>query len=247
MSIFILEDDTIQAAHLEHTIRDICEEHHIQFDFIYTTGKGERIIERIGKCIRTPIYFLDIEIRDEKRKGLEVAQQIRLYDLQGIVVFVTTHSEFAPISYQYFVSALGFIDKASSHDEMRKMLTACMLAYEKVNEQLVPQDDFIVDNTKASVRVPFREVEYIMTSTPHRLELAAGSRVIQFYGRLKDIEEQDERLLRCHQSVIVNTENISAIDVTERKVHLVSGAVVPVSRRLMGRVRKRWQQFIKEG
>ena len=51
-----------------------------------------------------------------------MAQEIRKYDTQGIIVFVTTHSEFAPISYQYMVSALTFIDKGLSYEERYKVL-----------------------------------------------------------------------------------------------------------------------------
>lgn len=121
MSIFILEDDVIQAQQMKRLVEEICEKYRLPFDFIEVTSKSENIITNIPKAKYVPIYFLDIEIKREERKGLQVAQEIRKYDTQGIIVFVTTHSEFAPISYQYMVSALTFIDKGLPYEERYKV------------------------------------------------------------------------------------------------------------------------------
>ena len=90
-------------------IEELCMARQIPYDFIEVTSRSDEIA-KIAHCTYIPIYFLDIEIKNEERKGLEVAQAIRKVDPHGIIVFVTTHSELAPISYQYMVSALAFID-----------------------------------------------------------------------------------------------------------------------------------------
>lgn len=242
MSIFILEDDVIQAQQLKRLVTEICEQHQLPYDFIEVTSKSTDILEKIPSTTYVPIYFLDIEIKDEQRKGLEVAQEIRKYDQQGIIVFVTTHSEFAPISYQYMVSAFTFIDKALSYEERYPIFEKCLLHYQAINQIDLPADDFIVENTKATVRVPFAEVEYVMTDQPHRLALVATDRIINFYGTLKEEEQIDERLFRCHQSYLVNKSQISSYDAEEKVIVLKSNKRVPVSRRLVSKVR----QMIKD-
>src|SRR5699024_3955083 len=117
MSIFILEDDVIQAQQLKRMIKTICEKNNLSYNFIEVTSKSSTIIDKMPLTTYIPIYFLDIEIKSEQRKGLQVAQEIPKYDQEGIIVFVTTHSEFAPISYQYMVSAFTFIDKALSYEK----------------------------------------------------------------------------------------------------------------------------------
>lgn len=166
-----------------------------------------------------------------------MAQEIRKYDTQGIIVFVTTHSEFAPISYQYMVSALTFIDKGLPYEERRNVFEQCLLQYEARNKHLIPSDDFIVENNNATVRVPFHEVEYVMTDEPHRLALVTLDRIVYFYGTLKQIEFVDERLFRCHQSYIVNTKQLSFYDAKQKMIVLKSGKRIPVSRRLVSKVR----------
>jgi len=236
MSIFILEDDVIQAQHLKRLVKKICEKHQLSYDFIEVTSKSTQIIGKIPLTTYIPIYFLDIEIKNEERRGLQVAQEIRKYDPEGIIVFVTTHSEFAPISYQYMVSAFTFIDKALSYAERYQIFEQCLLHYHTRNDSYVPKDDFIVENAKTTVKVPFQEVEYIKTDEPHRLVLATTDRLVQFYGSLKDIETIDRRLLRCHQSFVVNTTHISSYDTAERMILLKSNKRIPVSRRLSRKV-----------
>src|SRR5699024_3379414 len=220
MSIFILEDDIIQAQQLKRLVEEICKKHRISFDFIEVTSKTKQIIEKIPLSTRIPIYFLDIEIKNEERKGLQVAQEIRKYDSEGIIVFVTTHSEFAPISYQYMVSALTFIDKGLPYDERYKLFEQCLLHYQARNATDPVTDDFIVDNANTTFRVPFSTVEYIKTDEPHRLVLVTTDRVIHFYGTLKEIESLDQRLIRCHQSFIVNIMQIASYDTAEKMITL---------------------------
>lgn len=152
MSIYILEDDVVQAEFLRGLVEEICERHEFPYDFIEVTSRSKEIIDRIPLTSYIPIYFLDIEIKSEKRRGLEVAQEIRKYDKDGIIVFVTTHSEFAPISYQYMVSALTFIDKALPHNERLALFEQCLLHYQERNRAHIPQDDFIVENARAALR-----------------------------------------------------------------------------------------------
>src|SRR5690625_4092263 len=237
MSIFILEDDVIQAQSLKRLVKEICEKHQLPYNFIEVTRKSSQIIGKIPQTTYIPIYFLDIEIKNEERKGLQVAQEIRKYDTEGIIVFVTTHSEFAPISYQYMVSALTFIDKALSYDDRYHMFEQCLLHYQARNTAHMPADDFIVDNAHTTVRVPFKKVEYIKTDEPHRLMLVTIDRLVHFYGTLKEVETLDDRLLRCHQSFVVNTTQISSYDTTERMIVLKSNKRIPVSRRLSRKVR----------
>ena|SRR5699024_3426047 len=242
MSIFILEDDIIQAQQLKEMIEDICENQQILYDFIEATSRSAQILHNIPLTSYIPIYFLDIEIKNEERKGLQVAREIRKYDSEGIIVFVTTHSEFAPISYQYMVSALTFIDKALPYEERYHMFEQCLLHYQTRNTSHIPTDDFIVENANATVKVPFETVEYIKTDEPHRLVLVTTDRVIHFYGTLKSIETMDERLFRCHQSFVVNTSQISSYERSEKMIVLKSDKRIPVSRRLKRKV----HQILKE-
>lgn len=237
MSIFILEDDIMQAQSMKQIVENICAQQQIPHDFIEVTSRYDDIIEKIPFTSHIPIYFLDIEIKNEDTKGLEVAQEIRKVDQQGIIVFVTTHSELAPISYQYMVSALTFIDKGLPFEKRLILIEQCMKHYVMKNEQELIEDYFMIENVHTTVRVPFSTVEYIMTDEPHRLKLITTNQFIQFYGTLKEIEQMDKRLVRCHQSYIVNQLQLKAYDAKKKMLELESGKTIPVSRRLIGKIK----------
>lgn len=237
MSIFILEDDVFQAQSLKRSIEEICSAQHIPYNFIEATSRYEHIINKIPSCTYLPIYFLDIEIKHEERKGLEVAQEIRKVDPHGIIVFVTTHSELASISYQYMVSALTFIEKDQPHPERMQKIAACLQHYVTKNKVEHKEDYFFVENAYTSVKVPFHTIEYIMTDDPHRLKLITTNQLIQLYGSLKELEQIDSRLIRCHKSYLVNVQQMKELDVSGQQVILMSGKQVPVSRRMMKKMK----------
>ena len=58
--------------------------------------------------------------------------------LMQLFIFVTTHSEFAPISFKYKVSALDFIDKTVSNAEFKQQLKQTLTF---VNQKLEMLDD----------------------------------------------------------------------------------------------------------
>lgn len=242
MSIFILEDDVIQAQSLKRSVEELCLKNQIPYNFIEATSRYETIIQKIPLCTYMPIYFLDIEIKNEQRKGLEVAQEIRKIDPHGVIVFVTTHSELASISYQYMVSALTFIEKEQPHTERLHKIEACLQHYVVKNQADHKEDYFFVENAYTSVKIPFHTIEYMMTDEPHRLKLITTNQLIQLYGTLKEMEQIDHRLVRCHKSYIVNEQHIKALDAAAQQLTLTSGKCIPVSRRMV----KKMKALIKD-
>lgn len=239
MSIFILEDNVFHAQRLKEMILEICNATGIRYDALIVTSRSDEMLQKLALSARIPIYFLDIELKGEERKGLQVAQEIRKRDAAGLIVFVTTHSELAPISYHYLVSALTFIDKGWPLEEQTAILEKCLLRYKELNDYTGERDDFVVDTEQAAVRIPFSELAYITTDGPHRLSAVTVSRMVQYYGTLKEAEAFDDRLLRCHQSYVVNADQVATYETENRQLVLESGHRIPVSRRLMRKVRQR--------
>lgn len=134
------------------------------------------------------------------------------------------------------VSALTFIDKNLQYEERHKLIKQCLIHYKKRNESKQTHDDFILNNKYATVRVPFKDINYIKTSEPHRLLLVTNKRVIQFYSSLKEVQQIDDRLLRCHRSYLVNSEKIKSYNKEKRLLILHNNEEISVSRRLSRKV-----------
>ncbi len=87
-----------------------------------------------------------------------------------LIVFVTTHSGFMPLTFRYQVSAFDFIDKAC----LRRILSSRL---SRIWPYLYEKDSFQAEET-FSLKIPsqfsgaFNEIYYFETSrVPHRLVL----------------------------------------------------------------------------
>lgn len=94
-----------------------------------------------------------------------MAQLIRHYNPYAIIVFITSRSEFATLTYKYQVSALDFVDK-DINDEMFKKRIEQNIFYTKSmlleNEDVVDYFDY---NYKGNdLKIPYHDILYIETT-----------------------------------------------------------------------------------
>lgn len=177
------------------------------------------------------LFFLDIEIKEEEKKGLEVARQIRNKDPYAIIVFVTTHSEFMPLSFRYQISALDYIDKELSAENFEKRIEdALTYAYSK-NAKTIAEDSFYFTSKYAQVQYPYKELLYLETSPrPHRVILYTNTDRMEFTANLSDILKQEKRLIRCHRSFLINPSNVVKVDRQERLAYFENGTTCLIAR-----------------
>ena len=68
---------------------------------------------------------------------MEIAKEIRSRDPYAVIVFVTTHSEFMPVTYRYRVSALDFIDKGLEDSDFQKAVSDVLVhAFENIDHTI---------------------------------------------------------------------------------------------------------------
>ena len=111
MKIYILEDDIVQQFRLENLIKQYLKTKKYPITEVITYDKTRDFLESITHLTQNNIYFLDIAIKGIQNAGLIIAEKIRQKDAIGQISFVTTHLEFAPITYEYKVNAHDFINK----------------------------------------------------------------------------------------------------------------------------------------
>ena len=174
----------------------------------------QQLLESVRDRGAHQIFFLDIEIKNEPQKGLDLALEIRRQDPYANIIFVTTHSEFMPLTFQYMVSALSFIDKTIDDSLFYDKLEAGILYVQKqLGDKIASQDIFYFESNKTQIQVPFNDILYFETSSSfHKVGLRTKKEYIEFYGKVSDIENLDERLFRSHRSIVVNPVNIKKID-----------------------------------
>ena len=126
MKVLGLEDTVSHQVRMETTLAEIAEELGIDIQ-VQVTGKIKEFKKYIENGDVNQLYFLDIDIKGEETKGLEVAQFIRHHNPYAIIVFGTSKAEFATITFKYKVSALDFIDIDINNDAFKNRIKDSIL------------------------------------------------------------------------------------------------------------------------
>ncbi|HET1272979.1 TPA: response regulator transcription factor [Streptococcus pneumoniae] len=231
MRIFVLEDDFSQQTRIETTIEKLLKAHHIIPSSFEVFGKLDQLLAEVHEKGDHQLFFLDIEIRNEEMKGLEVARKIRDRDPYALIVFVTTHSEFMPLSFRYQVSALDYIDKALSAEEFESRIETALLYANSQDSKSLAEDCFYFKSKFAQFQYPFKEVYYLETSTrPHRVILYTKTDRLEFTASLEEVLKQEPRLLQCHRSFLINPANVVHLDKKEKLLFFPNGGSCLIAR-----------------
>ena len=212
MKVLILEDVIQHQVRLEKTLDEISKELNIPISY-KTTGKEREFKEYIENDEVNQLYFLDIDIHGIEKKGFEVAQFIRHHNPYAIIVFITSRSEFATLTYKYQVSALDFIDKDINDDLFKKRIKKSILYTKNMlleNKDVVDYFDY---NYKGNdLKIPYHDILYIETTgVSHKLRIIGKNFAKEFYGTMTDIQEKDkdtQRFYSVHKSFLVNIGNV---------------------------------------
>lgn len=234
MKILILEDDLVQQQYFKRLIMNYIKENNWYDTTVFETARPNELLEIAAKNTSYNIYFLDIEIKGQRNAGFELAKSIRKVDPFGWIVFVTTHSEFLPITFKYKLTALDFIDKSFSKAEFNNRVIECLeTAYQK-RDSLADKDMFIFKNKQSNFQTSFAEILFFETTElTHKIRLITTNTYTEFYSTLSEIEKMDNRLFKCHKSYVVNLQNIQKVDRVNKTLQFKNNEQCFVSRSKM--------------
>lgn len=117
-----------------------------------------------------------------------------------MIVFVTTHSEFMPLAFQYQVSALDYIDKELPHTEFVQRVETALLYAVRQNSETIAESAFILH----LVMLRYRCLLMISCILRHRHErivsicIQKGENAI--YRDFDGYFEARVSFLQCHRS-----------------------------------------------
>lgn len=111
LTIFVLEDSLEQQFRIESIIKHIISTNDIKLKQLRLFDDSKQLLEQITEQGSHQIFLLDIQIGNNNREGLDLARKIRLKDPYATIIFTTLHTEYLPLTYEYRISALDFIDK----------------------------------------------------------------------------------------------------------------------------------------
>ncbi|HFR3953574.1 TPA: response regulator, partial [Streptococcus suis] len=125
MNIIVLDDNIHHQLRLESALYDVARSLHIHIN-IECARTIQALREYMNQEDVNQIYFLDLEIGNQKNLGFEIAKEIRNNNPYAVIIFVTSYSDLMPLVFQYHLSALDFIIKDLKETEFRNRLKQCL-------------------------------------------------------------------------------------------------------------------------
>ena len=97
------------------------------------------------------IYILDIDM--PVLGGIDLAKKIRAEQSNAIIIFLTSHLEYATEGYK--VDALRYIYKPKMREELQEALAAAIRVFEREQKRITLKTD------EGSVRIPIGHIVYV--------------------------------------------------------------------------------------
>ena len=181
---------------------------------------GDSLISAHG---RDPFDIILLDILMPVLNGIDTAHEIREFDKNVKIVFLTSSPEFALDSYS--VKASNYLVKPLA----AKKLYECLC--ETIESLSTLQKCILVKKAHATHRIPVSAIEYVEAQNKYvRFKLTDGNEHLSsdtFTSFLDQLTE-DDGFFKCHRSYLVNMFQISSF--STRELTTRSGTVIPIAR-----------------
>ena len=178
------------------------------------------LLAEIEKGMCWDILFLDILMPGEN--GIDAAKEIRQYDTNVKIIFLTSSTEFAVESY--LVNAYFYQLKPIWEESFFRLMDSVISEFEK-SEQAY----FIMKCKKGITRVNLDKLIYCEVMGRTLLFHMEDGQIYEKAGSLEDVSEQllvYDNFLRPHRSFLVNMEYIQSI--SGKAIVLSDGMQIPI-------------------
>ena len=229
--IAICEDENIFRCDLEKICRDICSRLSIEYT-IFMFENGEMFWREFSSGKRYDLLLLDILMGEIS--GMELAVKIRKLDSDATIIFITSNIDYAIQGYD--VNAMHFLLKPPDSDTLEKLIAT---DYQKRFKSNV----LIFKSGGQVQRIPVRDVIFLET-VGRKVKITLQNGTAEYPGKLSDLINGKENLIRCHNAFAVN---ITAIrELTRQDAVAYNGAKIPVSRTFSKSVQKALLKQIRD-
>ncbi len=187
---------------------------------------------------RRNLYFLDVELKDEKYDGFLLGKAIRNIDPHSTIVYITSYKDLAYKTFQYHLEAFDYIIKDTT-PKLSESISNCLksVVSQLSQENIDPIEYYTFKTGERVYHIPLEEIQYFETSPrSHFVIVHALHDRIEFIGNLSDIEQQlKPRFLKIHRSYLVALDKIEELDLKNNRVW-IHGNMCLVSRKMKSKL-----------
>ena len=257
INIFICEDDPVYLERIQACIKKYVLMENLAMTIACATSNPIDILDYLKENDRVfGLYFLDLDLGCDIN-GIGLAEKIKTYDPWGIIVFITSDGDSHRLTFQFMIEAMDYIVKGELNIEER--ICECL---NKANAKLTGKEAALLDkfvikinknasgfmgirklNKDSIISIDSRKIMYFETSAEvkHSIVMYTSDGSLEFRGSLSHIEKQldKKRFYRCQRNIIVNIENIVAVDSEQLSALFQNGMEIEISHKQIHKLNQR--------
>ena len=232
-------DDDMEVL---HQMNDLLDRYRVERneDITYAAFQSPfELLTEIEKGIRPDILFLDVVMPGQN--GMDVAKEIRQYDTNMKIIFLTSSPEFAVESYS--VGAYFYQLKPIWEESFFRLMDAVLAECEKKKK-----NSLILRSKDGITRIDLQQLEYCEVLGRKLLFHLEDGAVLESAGSLDDLAGQlmqYSNFFRPHRSFLVNMEYIQ--NISSRSIKMVNDAEIPIPHGKCSEIKNTYMEYAFNG
>ena len=232
-------DDDMEVL---HQMNELLDRYRVERneDITYAAFQSPfELLTEIEKGIRPDILFLDVVMPGQN--GMDVAKEIRQYDTNMKIIFLTSSPEFAVESYS--VGAYFYQLKPIWEESFFRLMDAVLAECEKKKK-----NSLILRSKDGITKIDLQQLEYCEVLGRKLLFHLENGAVLESAGSLDDLAGQlmqYSNFFRPHRSFLVNMEYIQ--NISSRSIKMVNDAEIPIPHGKCSEIKNTYMEYAFNG
>lgn len=232
-------DDDMEVL---HQMNELLDRYRVERneDITYVAFQSPfELLTEIEKGITPDILFLDVVMPGQN--GMDVAKEIRQYDTNMKIIFLTSSPEFAVESYS--VGAYFYQLKPIWEESFFRLMDAVLAECEKKKK-----NSLILRSKDGITRIDLQQLEYCEVLGRKLLFHLENGAVLESAGSLDDLAGQlmqYSNFFRPHRSFLVNMEYIQ--NISSRSIKMVNDAEIPIPHGKCSEIKNTYMEYAFNG
>lgn len=228
-------DDDMEVL---HQMNELLDRYRVERneDITYAAFQSPfELLTEIEKGIRPDILFLDVVMPGQN--GMDVAKEIRQYDMNMKIIFLTSSPEFAVESYS--VGAYFYQLKPIWEESFFRLMDSVLAECTKTQE-----NSLILRSKEGITRIDLEKLEYCEVIGRTLFFHLGNGKVFESVGSLDDLFLQLKpygNFLRPHRSFLVNMDYIQ--NISYRAIKLISLAEIPIPHGKCSEIKNKYLKY----
>lgn len=232
-------DDDMEVL---HQMNELLDRYRVERneDITYAAFQSPfELLTEIEKGIRPDILFLDVVMPGQN--GMDVAKEIRQYDTNMKIIFLTSSPEFAVESYS--VGAYFYQLKPIWEESFFRLMDSVLAECEKKKK-----NSLILRSKDGITRIDLQQLEYCEVLGRKLLFHLENGAVLESAGSLDDLAGQlmqYSNFFRPHRSFLVNMEYIQ--NISSRSIKMVNDEEIPIPHGKCSEIKNTYMEYAFNG